>query len=58
MNTKVIRVFFLVANILGLVLSYIEEEVTWIPEIGTLNSKWYSGYMPVTDTKSLHYVLV
>lgn len=33
--------------------------VTALPDCGsTLPSKWYSGYLNVGDSKSLHYVFV
>jgi carboxypeptidase C (cathepsin A) len=35
-----------------------EAEMTSLPDAGPLPSKWYSGYMTVTDTKALHYVYI
>jgi hypothetical protein len=35
-----------------------EDKVTSMPEFPSLPSDIYSGYLPVTDTKKLHYVFV
>lgn len=34
------------------------DEVKSLPDIGYLPSKWYSGYLNVSDTKALFYVFV
>jgi carboxypeptidase C (cathepsin A) len=34
------------------------ERVQALPDCGPLPSAWYSGYLPVSDTKALHYVYV
>jgi carboxypeptidase C (cathepsin A) len=34
------------------------ERVQALPLCGPLPSAWYSGYLPVSDTKSLHYMYV
>lgn len=35
-----------------------DDEVKSLPECPPLPSKWYSGFLPVTETKSLHYVFI
>lgn len=34
------------------------DVVEALPLCAPLPSKWYSGYLPVTETKALHYVLI
>ena len=35
-----------------------EDTVNGLPDAGPLPTPWYSGYLPVSDTKSLHYIFV
>ena len=34
------------------------DVVEALPLCAPLPSKWYSGYLPVTETKALHYVFI
>ena len=38
--------------------AYNSDRVQALPLCGPLPTSWYSGYLKVTDTKSLHYVYV
>ena len=55
------------AKVIGIVLAglaivakaaYNPDRVQALPLCGPLPTSWYSGYLKVTDTKSLHYVYV
>jgi len=35
-----------------------QDYVYSLPDVGRLNSDWYSGYISASPTKSLHYVFV
>ena len=34
------------------------DRVSALPSVGPLPSRWWSGYLNVSETKSLHYVFV
>lgn len=43
------------------IISYVSaapqaDRVQALPDCGPLPSAWYSGYLPVSPTKSLHYL--
>jgi carboxypeptidase C (cathepsin A) len=57
MRAKVIAIAM--AGLAGLaVAAYKPDRVQALPFCGPLPTTWYSGYLKVTDTKSLHYVYV
>jgi hypothetical protein len=57
MRAKVIAIAM--AGLAGLaVAAYKPDKVQALPFCGPLPTAWYSGYLKVTDTKSLHYVYV
>jgi carboxypeptidase C (cathepsin A) len=56
---KCLFVTLAVALLLGVVSAAPKaERVQALPDCGPLPSAWYSGYLPVSDTKALHYVYV
>ncbi len=36
----------------------VTDKVAGLPDCATLPSNWYSGYLDVTPTKSLHYIFI
>ena len=46
------------AGIAAVMCARPQDEVHGLPEVGSLPSPWYSGYLTVSPTKRLHYVLV
>jgi carboxypeptidase C (cathepsin A) len=43
---------------LSLSINNVTDKVNSMPDCAPLASNWYSGYIDVTETKSLHYVFI
>jgi carboxypeptidase C (cathepsin A) len=54
------RYLVLLASILGVAFcaNNVTDKVTGLPFCGPLPSKWWSGYINASETRSLHYVFV
>ena len=39
--------------------AYKSSDLVWsLPDVGSLSTDWFSGYLDINQNKSLHYVLV
>lgn len=36
----------------------VTDKVTWLPSCAPLPSNWWSGFLDITPTKSLHYIFI
>ena len=51
--------FFLATSLLSVFAANNKtDRVSALPSVGPLPSRWWSGYLNVSETKSLHYVFV